>query len=186
MLASAVTDRLTVSGLISFGALSARGRSIFTEWVSTGTVMMKMISSTSMTSTSGVMLISLMASSLSSRPLPNAISVASLLGRDMGDLHQRLLVAGERRAGDEVGMQLVRKPVELAQHHFIVAGKRVVTQHGGKRHRQTEGRHDQRFAHRARHLVDAGLAGYTNAYQRVINPPHGAKQPHERRGGAHG
>src|SRR3990167_10281155 len=142
MLASAVTDRLTVSGLISLGALSARGRSIFTEWVSTGTVMMKMISSTSMTSTSGVMLISLMASSLSSRPLPNAISVASLLGHDLGDLHQRLLVAGQRRAGDEIGMQLMRKTVELAQHNLVVAGERVVAQHGGNRHRQTERCHD--------------------------------------------
>ncbi|MNH48245.1 hypothetical protein D3C79_1119270 [compost metagenome] len=48
------------------GWLVARGRSTFTECFITGMVMMKMMSSTSMTSTSGVMLISFITSSVSS------------------------------------------------------------------------------------------------------------------------
>src|SRR5689334_24757673 len=47
-------------------SLEARGRSILTECFITGTVMMKMMSSTSMMSTMGVMLISFITSSLSS------------------------------------------------------------------------------------------------------------------------
>ena len=55
-----------VSGLINSGSLLARGRSILTESFITGTVMMKMMSSTNITSTRGVMLISFITSSLSS------------------------------------------------------------------------------------------------------------------------
>ncbi|MNN78726.1 hypothetical protein D3C81_1953040 [compost metagenome] len=60
-------------GLVSFGWFVARGRSIFTAWLMTGIVMMKMISNTSMTSTSGVMLISLITSSSSPSSVPNAM-----------------------------------------------------------------------------------------------------------------
>ena len=46
------------SGLVMLGWLDALGRSIFTACVSSGAVMMKITSSTSITSISGIMLIS--------------------------------------------------------------------------------------------------------------------------------
>ncbi|EWS61838.1 hypothetical protein Y695_04525 [Hydrogenophaga sp. T4] len=54
------------SGLSSTFSLLARGRSMLTACLITGTVMMKMMSSTSMTSMNGIMLISASISSLSS------------------------------------------------------------------------------------------------------------------------
>ena len=47
-----------VSGFSSSSTVEAWGRSILILWASNGAVIMKMISSTSMTSTSGIMLIS--------------------------------------------------------------------------------------------------------------------------------
>ena len=58
MLPSASTAMLMFSGLVCVGMLAAFGRSTFTDCVITGIVIRKMISSTSITSTSGVMLIS--------------------------------------------------------------------------------------------------------------------------------
>ena len=52
------------SGLSCTFSTLACGRSMFTACWMTGTVMMKMMSSTSMTSMNGIMLISLMTSSL--------------------------------------------------------------------------------------------------------------------------
>ncbi len=65
-----------VSGLVVLAAaLLARGRSMLTACFITGTVMMKMMSSTSMTSTSGVMLISFITSSGSSW-VPKAMALS--------------------------------------------------------------------------------------------------------------
>src|ERR1041384_6376020 len=47
-----------LSGLVILGVEVALGRSTFTAWVSSGAVMMKITSSTSITSISGTMLIS--------------------------------------------------------------------------------------------------------------------------------
>jgi hypothetical protein len=47
-----------LSGLVRLTSLDALGRSTFTAWVSSGAVMMKITRRTSMTSISGIMLIS--------------------------------------------------------------------------------------------------------------------------------
>src|SRR4029078_2151789 len=66
-------------GCVILGVLDARGRSTFTACVSSGAVMMKITSSTSMTSISGTMLISAMgALELALLNPPNAITL--LLG----------------------------------------------------------------------------------------------------------
>ncbi len=49
------------SAWVTFGSLAALGRSIFTAWVSSGAVMMKITRSTSITSTSGTTLMSAIA-----------------------------------------------------------------------------------------------------------------------------
>src|SRR5450830_1813711 len=104
-----------VSGLVVSGWLLTRGRSMLTACCITGTVMMKMISSTSMTSTRGVMLISFITSSLSSW-VPKAMSGSCLDGWGRAD----------PRTGDIVGMQVMGKAVELGQHRLVAANQGVV------------------------------------------------------------
>ena len=70
------------------------------------------------------------------------------------------------------------RPITPAEH--------VVAQHGRDRDRQAGGRHDQRLADRAGHLVDGDLAGAGDAGQRVVDAPDRAEQAHEGRGGADG
>ena len=67
---SACTARLSVCGLVSSGSLLALGSSMVTECFITGTVMMNTMSSTSMTSMNGIMLISPMTSSVLSLTCP--------------------------------------------------------------------------------------------------------------------
>src|SRR5690606_3882373 len=170
--------------------LSARGRSTFIEWVSTGTVMMKIISNTSMTSTRGVMLISLMTSSLSSSPPPNAILARLFLGGFSGfEFGYRITVtgfaAGWRSTGNEVSVQLMCKTVELAQNTFITPIQGVIAQYCRNRDGQAESRHDQRLANRACHLVDARRTRNPDPHQRVVDAPHSAKQTDEGSGGAY-
>ena len=82
-------------------------------------------------------------------------------------------------------MQLPCEAIELVHHTFVVARERVVAQHRRDRDEQAERGHDQRFAHRTGHLVDAGLARGADAHQRVVDAPDGAEQPDEGCGGAH-
>ncbi len=75
-----------------FGSLDACGKSIRTAWVSNGAVIMKITSSTSMTSTSGIMLISAMGVVFCpDSKLPNAITPPPPALRA-----RRLPVAGKR------------------------------------------------------------------------------------------
>ena len=52
------TDSETFSGFVVVGSNTTLGRVIGTVWMTTGTVIRKMMSNTSMTSTSGVVLMS--------------------------------------------------------------------------------------------------------------------------------
>src|SRR6185312_1173561 len=179
-----------VSGLASNGWLLARGKSMFTEFFSTGTVMMKMISSTSITSTMGVTLISFITSSVSSW-VPKAMGQFLLNGntwRQTSGLFHRDNIAvaagGNPRARHEVGVQVVREAAQLDQNEFVAAYQGVVAQYRRNRDGQSQRGHDQRFAHRPRDLIDAGLAARADAQQCMVNAPDGTEQPHERRGGA--
>src|SRR4051812_32492527 len=141
----------------------------------TGTVMMKMMSSTSMTSTSGVMLISFITSSVSSC-VPKAMALSSaLLHRD----DVRCPARGHPRARHEVGVQVVREAVEPHDHRLVAAHQRVVAQHGRNGDGEAERGHDQRLTDRTRDLVDRGLARGADGHQRVVNAPHRAEQADE-------
>src|ERR1700743_265612 len=109
----------------------------------------KMISRTSITSTSGVVLmLVLIASSPPGLPTLIAIVVLRLLER-----------YGLLALGDEVGLQVAGKAAQLLGDHLVAADQEVIEQHGRNRDRQTEGGHDQRFTHRTGNLVDRGLTG---------------------------
>src|SRR5688572_8834731 len=161
----------TFSGLVMFGSELALGRSTFTAWVSSGAVMMKMTSSTSITSMSGIMLISAIGAwaPLLLNP-PNAIS-----GRfpDLG-------------AGRQHGVQVVSERIQAREHDAVGAHEGVVGEHRGNRNREAERRHDERLAYRTGHLVEGALAGKADVHERVVDAPHGAEQADERCRRAHG
>src|SRR4051812_49403461 len=91
----------------SSGVLVALGRSIFTEWVSSGAVTMKITSSTSMMSTNGMTLISAIGALRRPPPSkpPNAI-LSALHGGGALDRDRRGGVA-DLRAGDQEGEEVV-------------------------------------------------------------------------------
>ena len=68
------------SGLVWVGMFTALGRSSFTVFLITGMVIRKMISSTNMTSTSGVVLMSDIRSVPSSSDAPTLIAMVVYLG----------------------------------------------------------------------------------------------------------
>src|SRR5690606_19958316 len=129
---------------MSLRLLSARGKSTLTEWVSTGTVIIKIISNTNITSTSGVMLISLITSLSSSSPPPKAILTylfwSSFAGFQFS--HRGRFTACRWSAGNQVGVELVRETVKFAEHTFIATIQRVVAKHCGDGYREAERRHN--------------------------------------------
>src|ERR1700730_9999959 len=150
-------------------------------------VMIKMISSTNITSTRGVTLMSDIASA-SSPPTLIAMSASVLAcGRWSGRLADdrpggpRRLVHSQSHlcARDQVGMQLMGEMADHFLHALIATQQDVVAQHRGHRDGQTDGGHDQRFTDRSRHLVDGGLSGDADRDQRVINTDDGAEQADE-------
>src|SRR4249920_1182098 len=96
-------------------------------------VMMKMISSTNITSTRGVTLMSAIGSP--SSPLPTVIAMsacylASGRGSGLADRRRLLLHAqAHLRARDQVGMQLVGEVADHFLHAFIATQQDVVAQH---------------------------------------------------------
>src|SRR5271155_1620085 len=141
-----------VTWLRSFGSTSG------TVCVTTGMVIRKMISSTNITSTSGVVL---MADTTSSSPSegPTLIAMVSDLGADAA-------------AGQQHAVQVAGEVAYPFQRPLVAGDQEVVAQHGRHRGRQTDRGHDQRLADGARHLVDRCLAGDADGGQRVIDAPH--------------
>src|SRR5450432_4281924 len=165
----ASTDSVMFSGLVSRTSLRSFGSCTGIAVVITGMVIRKMISSTSITSTSGVVLMAETTSSSSPLAGPTLIAMAGLLG----------LYRGLRRA-EQNGVQ-VRPESANALHRCLVAAHQpVVSKHRRHRHRQTDRRHDQRFTHRSRDLVDRRLARDADRCQRMIDTPHRAEKSHER------
>src|SRR5450631_2633824 len=105
------TAIVTSSGLVCVGRLLAFGRLTLISFKATGTVMMKMIKSTNMTSTSGVTLMS-DSTSPSSPPLAViAMALHSLAGGSGTGLdgRRRSLLHPQSHLGarDQIGMQLM-------------------------------------------------------------------------------
>src|SRR5690242_2816799 len=126
------------SGFVCVGMLTALGSTTGTFLLITGIVIRKMISSTSMTSTSGVVLMAAMTVCSSSEPGPTLIDInqclaklGSLLAyrrgrgrRGPGATH---LVAADARAADQIGMQVAGKVPERVLQALVTSEEPVVS-----------------------------------------------------------
>src|SRR5688500_1054918 len=170
--------------LSGFSASVACGSSTLTLCDINGAVIMKMMSSTSITSTRGVTLISAIGPPLS---LPELKAMVLLRQRDCLALAAD---CADSRAGGEEVVQVVGEGVELAVGDAVQAHEDVVREHRRNGDEQADRGHDQRLADRAGHGGDRGLARGADADQRAVDAPHGAEQADERRGrtdgGEHG
>src|ERR1041385_2107582 len=108
-------------------------------------VMRKMISKTSITSTSGVVLICEFRSSSSACPTCIAMS---------GHLVRHGVAAAEERH-----LQPAAEAAALFHPPGVPAQEPVVAEPRGHRDREAERRHDERLAHGAGNLVDRRLSG---------------------------
>src|SRR5689334_6911641 len=138
------------SGLVCVGTLRSFGSVTGICCTTTGIVMRKMMSSTSITSTSGVVLMAAITSSSAPASWPTVM--AMVLPRDRGG---GLLGV----AAHEHHVQVGAEGAQVVHRDLVAAHQPVVAQHRGNRDREADGRHDQRLTHRARDLVDRGLAG---------------------------
>lgn len=84
---------------------------------------------------------------------PEVLKLPIAMIRRLPRRHARALMdlstIGHKRLADgKEGVQIVRKGVQVGHDHAIGARKSVVGEHRWQCHRQTGGRHDQRFADR--------------------------------------
>src|SRR5262245_24924445 len=114
------------------GLLDAFGRSTLTACVSNGAVMMKITSSTSITSMSGIMLISAIGAVLPSLLKPPKAMSGAALGTGGGRFHRhdRRRLA-HVRAGGEHRVEVVRERIQARQHQAVGAHETVVGEHRG-------------------------------------------------------
>src|SRR3982751_4832995 len=149
---------------VSLGcAASVFGRSSLRLDVISGAVIMKMTSSTSMTSISGVMLMSLIgcAPGLRSRR-PKAICASA---------------AGA--AVDDHLSQVVGEAFELGLARGDALAEDVVGEHGGNRDREAGGGHHERLPDRTGDALDRDRPRRRDADERVVDPPDGAEEADE-------
>ena len=161
------------SGLVWRAMLVSFGSCTGTVCVTTGIVIRKMMSSTSITSTSGVVLMAETTSSSSpSRADGHGHGGSSGLSAAPARLHAR---------AHQHAVQVGAEAAHRFHRHLVAAHQPVVAEHRRHRDRQADGRHDQRLADRAGDLVDRGLAGDADRRQRVVDAPDRAEQADERR-----
>src|SRR5271154_3000762 len=112
-------------------------------WVTTGIVIRKMMRSTSITSTNGVVLmVELKSSSASPSGEPTFIAMALRLAR--ASAHQHRVQVGAKRSN-------------LLHDGLVATYQEVVAQHRGNGNRQAHRRHDQCLTDRTCDLVDRCL-----------------------------
>src|SRR6185295_5754545 len=119
-----------LSARVMLGVLVALGRSILTECVRSGAVMMKITSSTSMTSISGIMLISAIGASAPLRWKPPKAMLGALpRGLRRFERDHRCCVV-HVRARREDREEIVCETVEPREGHPVRAHERVVGENG--------------------------------------------------------
>src|SRR5438067_1989800 len=171
-LPSRSTAMTMFSGLVCVGRLRSFGSSTATFCTTTGMVMRKMMSSTSITSTSGVVLICEFRSSSSACPTCIDISGRRLV--------HSMAAAQERH------LQPAAETAYLFHRDAIASHEPVVTEHRRNGDGEAERGHDERFANWARDLVDRRLAGDADRGERVVDAPYRAEEADEGCGRAHG
>src|SRR3954471_22141329 len=140
MLPPGSTEMMMFSGLVSRTSTRSLGSVRGTDVVTTGIVIRKMMSSTSITSTRGVVLMLDITSSSSPLDGPTAIAMANSFGVPESRLRG---LAG--RAQDH-GVEFIAELAHFVHHRLVAACQPVVAEHRGNRDCQAERRHDQRFA----------------------------------------
>ena len=95
-------------------------------------------------------------------------------------------LTGDLRGGQQHRVQVGAERTDVFHRRLVAADEPVVAEHRRNRDGQAERGHDQRLAHRARHLVDRRLSGDADRGQRMVDAPHRAEEADERRGGADG
>src|SRR3954470_19063851 len=159
------------SGLVWVTTLRSLGSSSVTFCTTTGMVIRKMISSTSITSTSGVVLIWEFRSSSSA--CPTCIAMSERLVRGVTAAEERHL----HRAGEAP---------HVLHRHAVSAHEPVVAEHRRHGDGKAEGGHDHPLADWPCHFVDRGLPGDADRGERMVDAPHRAEETDERRGRSHG
>src|SRR5678815_1365640 len=167
------------SGLVCRGTLDSCGNCSGTDCVTTGIVIRKMISSTNITSTSGVVLMVEIASSSAPSPGPMLIAMARTLGR----LARASQCASRstfelRTATEQHCVQVGTEGTHRIHGDLVAANEPVVAHDRWHGNGKTNRRHDQRLADRSGYLVDRSLTCDTDCGKRVIDTPHRAEQPH--------
>src|SRR5246127_1945055 len=175
------------SGLVCVGMLTAFGNCTGTVFVITGMVIRKMMSSTSITSTSGVVLMVAMTFT-SPEPAPTFMGMGLPLSAGASLADRQRLGAGrpcaaafgaDTGSAHQIGMQVGGKVPQRVLDELVATEQPVVTHDRGYRDEQPDGGHDERLAHGTGHLVDARLAGDADRHERVQNAPHRAEQADE-------
>ncbi len=141
---------------------------------------MKITSSTSITSTSGVVLIS----AIGWRP-PFSLKEPKAMSAPQAALRQQDASCGSCAPVVRKAWRSWAKPSSWARTMRLPRVQRVVGKHGGNGDEQAGGGHDQRLAHRAGHLVEHHLRRAGQPHQRVVDTPDGAEQADEGRGRPH-
>src|SRR5271168_1899473 len=157
------------------------GRSTATSTVASGAAIMKMISSTRMTSMNGVTLISWISPSASS-PWSRRMLMASLRRRDRRRITLRPLheVAADHGHDLDAGVGIERAILrDRTREH-------VVDHHRRDRGGEPEGGGEQRLGDARRHHREIGGVQLRDADEAVHDAPHRAEQADEGRGGADG
>src|SRR5438477_2314272 len=201
---SLFTEISMFSGLVWRAMLLSLGRFSATVCVTTGMVIRKMISSTSITSTSGVVLMLETTSSSPPLSLPTFIAMLGspcLRGPERRAVPKRARsprgigcgtpqprgrhLAGGARAHQHA-VQVAAEAAYGFHRHLVAPNEPVVAKHRRHRHGQTERGHDQRLTDLASDFIDARLAGDADRGQGVVDAPDGAEESDERRGRSHG
>src|SRR5476649_2601266 len=168
------------SGLVTVTTLRSLGSSSVIDCVTTGIVIRKMINSTSITSTRGVVLmVEVTSSSSPLSPGPTFIDM-----RVPSRYRRSSKNASSALAGQQDVVQVAREGTNLFHHRLVAAHQPVVAHDGRNGDGQTDGGHDQRFTDGAGDLVDRGLAGDADLGQRAVDTDNGTEQADERGGGA--
>src|SRR5579859_7386063 len=142
------------SGLVTVTTLRSLGSSSVIDCVTTGIVIRKMISRTSITSTRGVVLMVELTSSSSLLSLPTFIAMR------IPSRYRRSTTtnASSALAGQQDVVQVAGEGANLFHDGLVAADEPVVAHDGRNGDEQTDGGHDQRFTDGAGDLVDRGLA----------------------------
>src|SRR5438105_6012341 len=162
---SLFTEISMFSGLVWRAMLVSLGSCIATVCVTTGIVIRKMINSTSITSTNGVVLMLETTSSSPPLSLPTFIAMIGSYAKS------RACASAYRLGTHQHAMQVGAEAAHRFHRHLVATHQPVVAEHRRHRDRQADRRHDERFTHRAGHLVDRRLPCNADRGQRVVDAP---------------